>query len=204
MADNMILPGTGGTVAADVISDIAYQRVKLSFGADGAAADWDGTQHIGYVGGGGTPILVTPTLSTAGTYASGDFIGTNATPIDFAGAARINSGTGRITGASLIDYAIQSVPIELWVFSGSVTPPNDNAGWGISDAHSALCVGVIAFNTYYASTVNSFSVGNIPNGQLPFKAGAADQSIFGCLVNRGGSPVWANGDLTVRVYFDQD
>ena len=39
MADNVTLPGTGTSVAADDVGGALYQRVKLSVGADGAAAD---------------------------------------------------------------------------------------------------------------------------------------------------------------------
>jgi len=40
MADNVdITPGTGATVAADLVGGALYQRVKLALGADGAAAD---------------------------------------------------------------------------------------------------------------------------------------------------------------------
>jgi hypothetical protein len=41
MADNVaITPGTGATVAADDIGGVLHQRVKISVGADGTAADW--------------------------------------------------------------------------------------------------------------------------------------------------------------------
>ena len=47
MADNIdITPGTGATVAADEVSGVLYQRVKLAIGADGAASDWDGSIEI--------------------------------------------------------------------------------------------------------------------------------------------------------------
>lgn len=39
MADNVTLPGTGSSVAADDVGGALYQRVKVSLGADGAAAD---------------------------------------------------------------------------------------------------------------------------------------------------------------------
>jgi hypothetical protein len=40
MADNLpVTPGTGATVAADEIGGVLHQRVKLSLGVDGAAAD---------------------------------------------------------------------------------------------------------------------------------------------------------------------
>jgi hypothetical protein len=44
MADNFaITPGSGVTIAADDISSVWHQRVKVSIGADGAAADWSDT-----------------------------------------------------------------------------------------------------------------------------------------------------------------
>lgn len=43
MADNVgYTPGTGATVAADDISGVLYQRVKISLGADGSAVDAPG------------------------------------------------------------------------------------------------------------------------------------------------------------------
>lgn len=40
MADNVdITPGSGATVATDDVSGVQYQRIKVAFGADGAAAD---------------------------------------------------------------------------------------------------------------------------------------------------------------------
>ena len=45
MADNALLINTGTalTMASDDISSVHYPRVKISVGADGAAADWAGT-----------------------------------------------------------------------------------------------------------------------------------------------------------------
>lgn len=41
MADNVVLPGSGSSVAADEIGGVQYQRIKISVGADGEAADLD-------------------------------------------------------------------------------------------------------------------------------------------------------------------
>ena len=41
MADNVaITAGSGTTIAADDIGGVLHQRVKVSVGADGTAADW--------------------------------------------------------------------------------------------------------------------------------------------------------------------
>lgn len=43
MADNVdISPGSGATIAADDISGVLYQRVKVAVGADGTGVDWVG------------------------------------------------------------------------------------------------------------------------------------------------------------------
>lgn len=39
MADNTTLPGTGDVIASDDIGGVKYQRVKMTFGADGSATD---------------------------------------------------------------------------------------------------------------------------------------------------------------------
>ncbi len=47
MADNVgYTPGVGSTVAADEIGGVLHQRVKISVGADGSAADWEGAVTV--------------------------------------------------------------------------------------------------------------------------------------------------------------
>jgi len=160
-----------------------------------------GENHLGMVGGNATVVTVTPTLTVHATYAAGDYVGESATPMTFAACARVNGGTGKITGAVLIDYALQSVPCELWLFDQTVTPPNDSAAWSISDADALKCCGVIPFTVYYASALNSVSPAS--NLSIPFKIGSAAVALFGCLVTRG-APAYASGDVSVRLFIDQD
>ena len=220
MADNVTLPGTGVVIAADDVSSVWYQQMKLVSGTLGETAvipgdatyglDVDvtrlpalvaGETHIGAVGGNATVVTVTPTLTVHATYVAGDYVGESATPMTFAACARVNSGTGKITEAVLIDYALQSVAAELWLFDQTVTPPADSAAWTISDADSLKCIGVIPFATYYANALNSVApVGNL---SIPFKIGSAATALFGCLVTRG-APAYASGDLSVRLFIDQD
>lgn len=46
MADNATLPATGDVIAADDVGGVKYQRVKNSFGADGAATDVQETKPL--------------------------------------------------------------------------------------------------------------------------------------------------------------
>jgi hypothetical protein len=161
-----------------------------------------GENHIGEVGGKGLQITVTPTLTVGATYAANDFVGTSATGMEFAGAGRVAGGTGRIVGAILHDYVLASVAAELWLFT--VTPaglPADSAAFTITD--NLTCIGVIPFNTYYASALNSISNGTIPNGQIPYKCAAADTKLYGALVTRG-APAYTNGLVSVSIFVDQD
>lgn len=160
-----------------------------------------GENHAGAVGGHSVILEFSPTLSVAGAYASGDYIGESGVCMSIDLAGRINGGTGVIHSAVLIDAALQSQAIELWLFSASVTPPVDNAPWSIDDSEATYCIGVITFDTYYASALNSVaSVGNVG---LVFKTPVASQYLFACLVSRG-TPTFAAGDLTIKLGLLQD
>ncbi len=160
-----------------------------------------GTNYIGTIGSVANEIDVSPTLTVHASYATGDYVGTSGTAMIFSGASRINNSTGTILSAVLIDYASQSLPLELWLFDTAITPPADSAAWSISDADSARCIGVIPFLTYYASALNSVS--SVFGIGMGFKTLSASTNIYGCLVTRG-SPTYASGDLTVRLFILQD
>jgi hypothetical protein len=189
---------------ADKFIQIGGELLQLKELGNGAqaftAVIQAGENHIGAVGGNTVSILVTPTLTTHASYIANDFVGTDATPMTFAGATRLAAGSGIIQSAELIDYALQSVAAELWLFNATVTAPADSAAWSISDADSLKCIGVIPFSTYYASALNSVSqVDNIGKAfVLP-----AGTSLFGCLVTRG-APAYASGDVSVRLVVLQD
>lgn len=142
-------------------------------------------------------------MTVAATYVTGDFVGTSAAPISFASCSAVAGSGGYIMGATLIDYAKQSVAGELWLFDRTVTPPTDSAAWTLSDADMAKLVCVIPFSTYYASALNSVSMGKPDLAPARFVCGAAVQTLFGCFVTRG-SPVYASGDLVVRLSLVQD
>jgi hypothetical protein len=71
MADNVdITPGTGATIAADEISGTLHQRVKISVGGNGSAADWEGK----LAANSGVDIGDVDVLSVAGTVNVSDLI----------------------------------------------------------------------------------------------------------------------------------
>lgn len=146
-------------------------------------------------------ITVTPTLTVAANYAAGDFVGTSATASTITGAARIDGGSGAITGIELIDGDVQSVAGELWLFDASVTPPVDSAAWSISDADALKLIRVVPFSTYYASALNSVS--NSDNLYIQFACAADSKDLYCCFVTRG-APTYTSGKLSFRITIIQD
>ena len=174
-------------------------HVSAAFAAGGVVGISAGEEHIGEVGGAATLVSANPVLTVAGAYGANDYVGTSAAAMAFASAVRVAGGTGIIHSAVLIDAALQSLPLELWLFDTNITPPNDNAAWTLTDAHAATCIGVIPFNTYYASALNSVSV----QSGLGIAFRAVATTIWGVLVTRG-APTYASLDLTIRLQILQD
>ena len=171
----------------------ASVTLSTSFGA--------GENHLGAVGGHTDIIDVTVLMTLHATYVANDFVGLSGVPLTFAGCARKNGGTGLIVSAELIDYALQSVAGELWLFNTPIVPPADSAAWTITDAELLTLVCVIPFSTYYASALNSASpVGNLT---YPFKCRATSTSLSGAFVTRG-APAYNSGDVTFRLGVLQD
>jgi hypothetical protein len=153
------------------------------------------------VGGQTIVITTTPTLTESSSYVSGDYIGTTSDEMEFANCALYAGGGGWISGAVLIDYALQSVACELWIFDTAITAPADSAAWTVTDAMAKTLVCVIPFSTYYASAANSIAM-NADNPRK-FICASGSTSLYGAIVTRG-APTLASGDYTIRLFIDQD
>lgn len=146
---------------------------------------------------GGTAVLTsTPTLSVAGSYATGDYIGPSTTPASFLLVSRVSGYADIVKSLVVIDYVTTAaVALELWLFSATFVAPTDNAAWTITDAEAATCVGVIPIVTskWYASALNKI----YSDDTLGLVVKPAVTTIFYALVARGTTPTWASGDLTL-------
>jgi len=123
MADNVgYTPGTGATIAADDLSGILYQRVKISEGADGSATDVSAANPMpsSVPGAVSATILSLTTAATGANYTafssqtcqSLDIVNTSSVAIEYRRGAAGNSmiilnGSSRlvvgITNANQID-----------------------------------------------------------------------------------------------------
>lgn len=158
-------------------------------------------EHVGAVAGSTITPSFTPTLTVAGAYVANDYVGTSGTTTPIT-AARINAGTGWVISARLIDYALQSIAMECWLFNAAITPPADNAAWTLSDVDLAKLVCIIPFSTYYTTVLNSASPG-VPVAPAAFTCPAGVKTLFPYLVTRG-APTYATGDLTVIFSIEQN
>ena len=85
MADNALVVNTGTalTMASDDISSVHYPRVKISLGADGAAADWTGNIPTGTITALAKGTISVGTMSmTTGTLNGGTLSNLNFGTID--------------------------------------------------------------------------------------------------------------------------
>ena len=156
-----------------------------------------GETHIGEVGGAGTTISQTPTI-TGGAYSANDAVGGLLT---FANAARVSGGGGFITNIQIIDDSGQKPNLELWLFKVTFTAMTDNAAWAPSEADLENWVGTFSTNDgtwRNAGTPEACDIEKIKRYDL------TGTSLFGQLVDRTGATFVATDDLTVKVGLAQD
>ena len=123
------------------------------------------TRKVGGVSMGGSDlhtVSVTPVLTVAATYASGDYVGTSLVPMTFADVVAENGRYGYVVGCTIVDDALQSVDGELWLFDTTFTAPADSAAWTVSAAILKTCIGVIPFSTYYAVSYTHLTLPTTP------------------------------------------
>ena len=139
-------------------------------------------------------------------YAAGDAVANSTsapTVLTFSSAVRANGGSGIIIGAQLIDNSSPTTPgqFELYLFSATVTPTNDNAALDISAADALKLVGVIPFTTnkkFTSSTVYSaMAMGDC--APFGFVADAGGTSLFGLLCARNAYSPKSGGVLTLKL-----
>ncbi len=145
----------------------------------------------------------TITMSVAGAYATGDYMGTTTSPQSFTSVVRTSGGTGIIKSLIISDkITTANVAMELWVFSATFTAPTDNAAWAISDAEALTVLGIIPIVTskWYASSNNQIYIDDTIN--IVIKPAAT--SLFYALVARGTTPAFTSADITINLGILQD
>jgi hypothetical protein len=205
---------TPGTTNGVSIAQIGATTVTT-----GAGASTAGTQRVitatdstigtvstltsGNVGGFTAYVSSTITMSVAGAYATGDYMGTTTTPQSFANVVRTSGGTAIINSLTISDkITTANVAMELWLFSATFTAPTDNAAWSITDTEALTVLGVIPIITskWYASNNNQIYF----DDTISMAIKPAATSLFYALVARGTTPAFTSGDITLNLGIIQD
>lgn len=123
--------------------------------------------------------------------------------------ARVNNGTGVITGASLIysNNPVVTPTLELYLFDTDPTTAGDNAAFAPTDAQLATAIGVITFPAPKVGLTGTSGNLLYDSGPLTmeFAATGGTTSIFGLLVTRIGFTPIANSEvLTIRLRVEQN
>lgn len=213
MADNVaITAGSGTTIAADDISSVFYQRVKLSLGADGVAADAgvgqgvssgglriafpsDSTAHLGTIGGksvrAAASLMTRPSDTTA--YASGDLVANSTTaasvtPLSFT-AARANDTTGVIRRAKIrkSGTSVTNAQFRLHLYAADPSASTgitngDNGAWLTKEASYLGAIDITVDRVF-----SDFSTGNgvpINGSEITFAPASGTQTVYGLLEAR--------------------
>lgn len=148
MADNVpITAGVGTNIAADDVSSVYYQYMKLVNGDDGGSSPWGmgvDTSPFSMPVVGPSDEFVTVSVDVTRpadttTYAVNDCISdSTSAPTTFTAAdvVKASGGSGIIIGVTAITNNDPALPLqcEVFFFDSSVTSANDNAAFAISDA----------------------------------------------------------------------
>lgn len=207
MADNVTLPGTGAVIAADDVSSVFYQRMKIVTSEDGSTepiGDLDfGSVRALYVHPRPDTVIPATPVSSAGlttastSYSIGDTLGNGWT---IPNAAKASGGTGRVLGVTLLDYADVTTSIYLWFFQGSVTFGTDNAAPGLSDADSLKFLGMVQVTM---NDLGGVRAGSIDSMSIPYALDGTDLYVY-ATTGTAHTFFGAVTDLRLRVPLTRD
>jgi hypothetical protein len=216
MADNVaITAGAGTVIAADDVSSVFYQRVKLDGGGDGAAApilgdsanglDVDvtrmaalvaGEAHLGSIGSPDTVITVDATPDT-NALAEGDVAFATQ---EVALAARVNGGTTILQNVTICDPDDQGIGIDLIFFDANTTLGTENSAPDADDTEAQTIIGRVQVGAGSFYDIGASKIACVTGIGLLMKAGAATTSIWVAGIARG-APTYAGGHLYIKLGF---
>jgi hypothetical protein len=204
-ADNVsITAGSGTPIAADDISSVWYQRIKITDGtADSTTpATVDSANRL-YVRN--RPSVLRSRVASAGlttastTYAVGDQAGTM---LSFTSAATATGGTGMVLSAVLLDKGDVGTDYRLHFFRSNVTLAADNAAFAVSDADMQDWCGEVVMPSLRDLGANrASSLGNIGLG---YDTGAGT-TLYVAIETRTANAVYAAAtdlNLTLTLVLD--
>lgn len=194
MADNVaITAGSGTNIAADDVSSVFYQKVKLDVGGDGATLPVSATANAIPVKALDDVITIDATVDT-NALADGDVAFATQEVAGFSTAADITSILQSVT---VIDPDDQGIGIDLIFFSGNTTLGTENSAPDIDDTEVLTVIGrvQVGAGSFYDLVANR--VACVYGIGLPMKAGTGG-SIWMAGIARG-APTYAGGHIYIKL-----
>jgi hypothetical protein len=196
MADNVaVTAGSGTSIAADDISSVFYQRVKISHGADGSATDTSGASPLPVR----TPVkYVTVSMSTAtNAHTAGDVVA--ATQI-VAACTPGDDLPSLLHSIALIDTDDQKAALTLVFFDANTSLGVEEAAPDIDDTEVLTYIGHVDIVAGDYKDLGLSSVVNLRGINLPVKPATGTDDIYMAIFTPG-TPTYASAVITVRLGF---
>ena len=194
MADNVaITAGTGTSIAADDVSSVFYQKVKLDVGGDGATLPVSATANAIPVKALDDVITIDCTVDT-NAYAEGDVLFATQEVAGFSTAADITSILQSVVVADVDD---QGIGIDLIFFNANTTLGTENSAPDIDDTEVLTVIGRVQVGAGSFYDLGANRVACVYGIGLPMKAGTGG-SIWMAGIARG-APTYAGGHLFIKL-----
>jgi hypothetical protein len=162
---NLTAPAAGSALPVDTIAGTNFPRTKVSFGSEGVAVDVSSANpmpvapaaselYLGKTGGDVLRVEQVPTTA-AGTYATGDVIGTE---MAFAGLTRVVGGCGVLQSLQLYSKVAITGAVDVLIFaSDPATTFTDNTPLVLTAADFDKLVGVVSLTSWVSLGGPSFA-----------------------------------------------
>lgn len=194
MADNVaITAGTGTSIAADDVSSVFYQKVKLDVGGDGATLPVSATANAIPVKALDDVITIDATVDT-NAYAEGDVAFATQEVAGFSTAADI---TSILQSVVVIDPDDQGIGIDLIFFNANTTLGTENSAPDLDDTEVLTVIGRVQVGAGSFYDLGANRVACVYGIGLPMKAGTGG-SVWMAGIARG-APTYAGGHIYIKL-----
>jgi hypothetical protein len=201
MTDNVqITSGSGTAIAADDISSVWHQRVKIEIGADGAAADVSAANPVPITSQSTTMLAAVALSLDTSAYADGDVL---ADTQAFTSVARANDVGFVLQSVVLLDKDDQGIGLDLFFLSANNSMGTENSAPNISDANAEAIQGWVGIGSADWYDLGGCRVAQRNNINLPLVPASGTTTLYVAAISRGTGTYTASG-ITVRLGVQRD
>jgi hypothetical protein len=194
MADNVaITAGTGTSIAADDVSSVFYQKVKLDVGGDGETLPVSATANAIPVKALDDVITIDATVDT-NALAEGDVAFATQEVANFSTGADI---TSILQSVVVQDPDDQGIGIDLIFFNANTSLGTENSAPDIDDTELLTVIGRVQVGAGSFYDLGANRVACVYGIGLPMKAGTGG-SVWMAGIARG-APTYAGGHLFIKL-----